>query len=416
MSIYDKLVGATAEGVLPPAVLSGIDSHLEPRVPSASGAAVTHYVSPTGNNATGDGSESNPFKTIAHAISLVPDVVRHQHRILLLPGEYPEDVRLSNKVSHGSIRLGGATADRSLYRVRTVTFDRVQGQAYMQNMTSTVAETAGERSFEFRGSGPMMFATNLATTPDVGGPLSETRGLLADYGSTVSVSNCDFSGKRYGVRSNYQSQVFMSDNNTGSGNHIGVATRWGGRLNAYYGGLPAGATAMSTNSGGTITLGHGSVQGDINETGLIRSENYRDTGVTSKTWLMTRETIPSTWIPDADIPSGSTVRFRFRAPADNVQYKVSVEWLARVNLTGAQSVETRSALFMRQNAFTLNDTTVVQSNGMGTNPVVVSARGQFLDFYIDIVGVLAWQGEWSARVKIDSTVGKLPILAQAELL
>ena len=283
-------------------------------------------------------------------------------------------------------------------------------------MTSTVAETAGERSFEFRGSGPMMFAANLATTPDVGGPLSETRGLLADYGSTVSVSNCDFSGKRYGVRSNYQSQVFMSDNNTGSGNHIGVATRWGGRLNAYYGGLPGGATAMSTNSGGTITLGHGSVTGDINETGLVAQENYRDTGATSKTWLMTRDTIPSTWIPDADIPSGSTVRFRFRAPADNVQYKVAVEWLARVNLTGAQSVETRSALFMRQNAFTLNDTSVVQSNGMGANPVVVSARGQFLDFYIDIVGALAWQGEWSARIKIDSTVGKLPILAQAQLL
>lgn len=415
MSIYDKLVGATADGLLPPAVLDGVGDFMASRTPSASGATVTHYVSPTGDDATGDGTEANPFRTIAHAVSLIPDVVRDEYNIYLLPGEYDENVSVARKTIQSVFRLGGATNDRSLYRVRKVIFDRVQGQAYMQNMVSTV-DVENERSFEFRGSGPMMFAQNLECTPDNGGPFDQTRGLLADYGSIVSVSNCDFSGKRYGVRSNNRSQTYLTSSNTGTGNQVGIAARWGAFLGVNYGTLPTGDTPMSTNSGGIISVGHGAIVGNLDEVALLATENYRDWGVTSKTWLMTRETIPSTWIPDADIPSDSTIRFRFRAPADNVQYKVSVDWLARVHLTGAQSAETRSALFMRGNAFTLNDTSVLQSNGMGASPVVVSARGQLLDFYIDIVGARAMRGEWSARIKIDSSLGKLPILAQAEIL
>ena len=415
MSIYDKLVGATADGLLPPAVLDGVGDFMAPRTPSASGATVTHYVSPTGDDATGDGTEANPFKTIAHAVSLIPDVVRDEHNIYLLPGEYDENVSVARKTIQSVFRLGGATNDRSLYRVRKVIFDRVQGQAYMQNMVSTV-DVENERSFEFRGSGPMMFAQNLECTPDNGGPFDQTRGLLADYGSIVSVSNCDFSGKRYGVRSNNRSQTYLTSSNTGTGNQVGIAARWGAFLGANYGTLPTGDTPMSTNSGGIISVGHGAIVGNLDEVALLATENYRDWGVTSKTWLATRETIPSTWIPDADIPSGSTVRFRFRAPADNVQYKVSVDWLARTSLTAAQGAETKTVLFMRQNGFTVNHTTLVQSYGIGLDPVALSPRGSGLDFYVDVSGVRAYRGEWSARIKIESSLGKLPILAQAEIL
>ena len=56
----------------------------------------TIYVSPSGNDASGDGSESLPFKTIKHAINSIPkNLGNNEITINIASGTYAEDVEIS---------------------------------------------------------------------------------------------------------------------------------------------------------------------------------------------------------------------------------------------------------------------------------------------------------------------------------
>ncbi|MDK2966913.1 hypothetical protein [Lacrimispora sp.] len=54
---------------------------------------VSYYVATTGSDTTGDGSQSNPFKTIQHAINEIPkDLGGNMVEIIITDGTYDEDV------------------------------------------------------------------------------------------------------------------------------------------------------------------------------------------------------------------------------------------------------------------------------------------------------------------------------------
>src|SRR5699024_11153385 len=59
--------------------------------PSGSAEHVEYWVAPDGSD-TDPGTESRPFRTIAHAVSLIPDVIRagHEYTISLMPGDWNE--------------------------------------------------------------------------------------------------------------------------------------------------------------------------------------------------------------------------------------------------------------------------------------------------------------------------------------
>lgn len=83
------------------------------------------YVSPSGSDTTGDGSQSNPFRTIQHAVDMIPPVLNGKRlEIRLAPGVYDEDVTIKGKTGGGeySIRIIGASTkdDAANYQVRSI--------------------------------------------------------------------------------------------------------------------------------------------------------------------------------------------------------------------------------------------------------------------------------------------------------
>ena len=74
------------------------------------------YVSPSGNDASGDGSESYPYRTIQHAIDCAPkDLANKEITINVANGTYAEDVLVSGfyggslKIAFGTVSLNSLT-------------------------------------------------------------------------------------------------------------------------------------------------------------------------------------------------------------------------------------------------------------------------------------------------------------------
>jgi len=388
--------------------------------PSASTASASIFVDPGGSDSN-NGSKDYPLKSISSAIARIPDIVRagHHYKVVLGPGDYDEDVLIQHKIVTGQITIGGETEARGLYRVRPFLANQVLGRLVADNMKATVKNIDGNRGFEFRACTPFMYLTNVENTPDDGGPRPNSRGFLADYGSIVRVTDSDFSGKRYGIRSNYQSQVY-SNNNTGTGNEIGGAARWGGVLTSYYGGLPDGDQKISTNSGGIISLGHGGIIGaeqGNDERALISVENYRDNGVSAKKWAFTYESIPSYMIDGISIPRNSPMRIRFRVPRDGTSMILRVKWLARNTVQSFQSHESTHHVFLRQNSITGESVPLLfTGRDMNSDSAKVEARGSLSDIYLIIDGVQSYDHQWALRVEMESDRLDMPFFAGAELV
>ena len=85
------------------------------------------YVSTSGSDTTGDGSESNPFRTIQHAVDMIPPVLNGKRVIInVAAGTYDEDVVIQGKcASRGErpIYINGASSkdDAVNYKVRSIT-------------------------------------------------------------------------------------------------------------------------------------------------------------------------------------------------------------------------------------------------------------------------------------------------------
>ena len=86
------------------------------------GAAATYYVSTSGSDTTGDGSNGNPWRSLTYAINNVPD----NSLILVQPGTYVEQVQLDQQFTEGitvaaaipyqaRLRYSGGAVVRSYY-------------------------------------------------------------------------------------------------------------------------------------------------------------------------------------------------------------------------------------------------------------------------------------------------------------
>lgn len=69
-------------------------------------ADVTYYVATTGSDITGDGTSSKPFKTVQHAIDILPkNSGGHIASIFIDPGTYDEDISISGFGNTGRLML-----------------------------------------------------------------------------------------------------------------------------------------------------------------------------------------------------------------------------------------------------------------------------------------------------------------------
>ena len=210
---------------------------------------IEYHVSMTGND-NNSGSASNPFRTIAKAVSMIPDVIGEDNSFIITigNGSWNENISISNKTVNGNLEVRGSTEDTENHSVNLCTFNNITGHLTVRNI---YARTTSSVAFRFNRC-TYAFCTNVMALGDPNGDTSSEgyHGLLADYGSNVLVSGSEFSNKRYGIRVNYLSKIF-SDNNRGTGNVFGIGARWGGQMHVRLN-QPTGSTNRSVDSSGLI--------------------------------------------------------------------------------------------------------------------------------------------------------------------
>ena len=218
------------------------------------------YVDPNGNDNNDGNSSSNALKTFKKAVSMIPDVIAHDHKVTINVGigEWNEQINIENKVVHGTLEIIGVTDNRENHKISDLRLNNITGYSIVKNLYAT--KQSGT-SFRFNRCAPHVLVENVEGygSPETGNTDEGYIGLLADYGSNVMLRYSHFENKRYGYRCNYLSRIFSS-NNTGSGNTFGVGARWGGIVHLY-GTTPTGSTIHTTSSGGLIVDGRGEYLG-----------------------------------------------------------------------------------------------------------------------------------------------------------
>lgn len=230
-----------------------INSHLEKKVNGTTESTII-YIDPNGDDNNDGLTVNRPVKTIEHAVTLIPDVIAHDHEYTLSlgVGVWEEQIDISNKVVHGILTVTGSTENRLNHQVERVVFNNITG---FLNVGNLYVNNQFGQGYRFNRCSPYVYVFNVESYSEVQTTNSGTIGLVADYGSNVHVTNSKFSNKRYGLRSNYLSRIYSTDN-TGEGNFFGVGSRWGGILQTF-GSQPLGSTNLTVDSSGFIIDGKG---------------------------------------------------------------------------------------------------------------------------------------------------------------
>lgn len=223
---------------------SGIASNT---VPIATTANRTYYVNATTGSDGNDGSSGSPFKTIAHAISLIPQVINHTVTINVADGSYSEGITLSGFMGEGLVSVvGNTTNPENVVLSGQVIVQYCACHIQVQGMKTTWTGM-GSSGTAFVGQynpGRVSFSRVIT---DAFNP--QSFGMSLNTCPTALVFNSTFSNKQYGIWSYSCSSVFSS-NNGGTNNNIGLYAS--NSVIMKNGTQPGGATAETAVQGGEI--------------------------------------------------------------------------------------------------------------------------------------------------------------------
>ena len=174
------------------------------------------YVATSGNDASGDGSENYPYKTIQKAIDSIPkDLENHEITINIASGTYSEEVVVSG-FHGGSLRMAFAS-------VTVTTLSIYESNVILSGTSLTIASNGKTYGlYVHRASNAIC---QLPITIN-----GATNGLFVGYGSrfagrnTITINSCT-----YAATASYAAQLYAialegSKNNNGVMASAGIAT------------------------------------------------------------------------------------------------------------------------------------------------------------------------------------------------
>ncbi|MDQ5984287.1 MAG: hypothetical protein RUMPE_01334 [Eubacteriales bacterium SKADARSKE-1] len=212
-------------------------------------ADITYYINASTGSDTNAGSSSYPFKTIQHAINVLPKCINHDVKIYLATGTYAEVVTIKGFFGGGSFSLYGNTSS-ALSTSYTIT-----GQIHIENchmklfLNGLNVSTTTTRAIEtYTSNFVQVYYCTVAGAADVG------IGFLA--GSRGEIFVCSSSSKLYMYSVTGGSFVRIRGSNLGSGNTYGVKSGDGSLVMLIdLIGASVATTAYLLDSGGSIIAG-----------------------------------------------------------------------------------------------------------------------------------------------------------------
>ena len=220
---------------------SGIASNT---VPIATTQNLTFYVNPSTGNDNNNGSSGSPFKTIAKAVSMIPQIVNHDVTINLADGSYSEGITLTGYVGRGSIKVvGNVTNPENVVFSGGVTITQNHARIQINGLKTTITGTLG--IYANSNSGQLYIKYFQCVTAD-----ANYAGIYIVFSPSVLIQNSTISNRKYGILATSCSRVF-SYLNSGTDNTTGLYVQ-NATIMKYNSTQPGGTTGESTSSGGVI--------------------------------------------------------------------------------------------------------------------------------------------------------------------
>lgn len=219
-----------------------VSTDIGDNVITATTSDINYYVDAVSGNDSNDGSSGSPFKTIMHAVNLIPKYLKHYATITVTGGTYAEDVVISGFLGGGRIVLTttGAVSQGS-HNVKSISIINCK-DATLSNLTIT-----GVNSSNW---GVDVMATDHVYINNLKSVATKVGGIRVMYGSTAYVINCVISNTSTALYSERGSSV-VSQGNSGTGNSTGLSA-FAGIIYKNGAGHPSGTTAESKGAGGQI--------------------------------------------------------------------------------------------------------------------------------------------------------------------
>ncbi|MGC6173305.1 hypothetical protein [Lacrimispora sp. 38-1] len=217
------------------------------------------YVATTGSDATGDGTSEKPFKSIQHAIDIIPkDLNGYSATIDVSAGTYPENLFVLGFHS-GSLNLYSDTKDTlaDTCRVNAITISKF-GAGYLRvngfNFIATSRETV-----VVTGSYGVYFYYCQSTAPS-------TYTAMQINESSCSIHGCKVTNRNHGA--SFSNSVGMSSNwSESTNNTVGISSFNGARV-TISGPQPTGTANMLQGTGGMFVYDNGTQISGLISSGL----------------------------------------------------------------------------------------------------------------------------------------------------
>lgn len=218
------------------------------------------YVSTTGSDTTGDGTSENPFKTIQHAIDIVPkDLGGHTATIYINDGVYAERLEI-NGFSAGIIYLRCADTE--------VVSDNVTVSYIDINFCSSMVAISGIKVNNSSDDSSIRVATNsnvLLNNLKITTLAPDKVGVLCAESNLVRIAGCDITGKLFAIR--YVNTEAYIQNCTGANNSYACASG-GASVVHVLGTYPGSTYGLTQSSGGSYIYNNGTQISGLISSGL----------------------------------------------------------------------------------------------------------------------------------------------------
>ena len=175
----------------------------------------TIYVNASGNDASGDGTESKPFKTIQHAINSLPKNLENKEVVIdIASGTYSENIEVAGFYG-GTLRFNlGAVAAKSFVLYETDVI--INGTSLTLNASGNVY------GFRCHRGANATFQCPLTVN-------GSTNGVFVSYGSRFSCRNVTINSCTNAVVCNFAAHLYIgtlsgSKNNNGVSVSAGIAS------------------------------------------------------------------------------------------------------------------------------------------------------------------------------------------------
>lgn len=223
-----------------------LHENLEVAISSILKESLYMYVSPTGSDTTGDGTQTKPFATIGKALSLVPPNLNNNNAIIFLAaGTYNEGISISNK-SNGHVSIATQSrvdviinGDFDVHECTSVSIGSFSSFTINGRMHIDTAQTV------------YVQADTLVITDTVYGNALDVRAANFSASSSVRLKSVSYGS---GILLGPNGDVYCEDITIDAGTGTGIYADFGGKVT--YNTITNNATTkIRTSRGGRIYSG-----------------------------------------------------------------------------------------------------------------------------------------------------------------